>query len=137
MSGLATDTLIKAAKAKTKEKPRKRKTSEMKPLSRRIGYTIMTVLSFMPGMSWIPSYSVLTKQVDSSYAQTLLTRKLFEMFGESAPQFILQVAIEIHNHTLTSKGLNNIEMSNFLSSIHYAATIGFASQYQVQNKWSL
>merc|ERR1712001_506105 len=28
-----------------------------------------------------------------SYAQTLLKRKMFELFGENAPQFILQLAI--------------------------------------------
>jgi hypothetical protein len=57
--------------------------------------TIWTFLTFLPGLSWIPSPVALFMEEDASYRQSLLTRKKFELFGENAPQFILQLAIEI------------------------------------------
>ena len=68
---------------------------EVLPWWARIILTIWTFLTFLPGLSWIPSPVALFMEEDASYRQSLLTRKKFELFGENAPQFILQLAIEI------------------------------------------
>ena len=58
--------------------------------------TIWTFLTFLPGLSWIPSPVALYMEEDASYTQSLLSRKMYELFGENALQFILQLAIEIN-----------------------------------------
>ena len=65
---------------------------------------IWTFLTFLPGLSWIPSPVTLFMEEDTSYTQSLLSRKMYELFGENALQFILQLAIEMNkpNTDITS-----------------------------------
>ena len=66
-------------------------------LIKRIWNTLQTFITFVPGLSWIPIPKEVAHAIgDDSYSQTLLRRKLYELFGENAPQFILQLSIELH-----------------------------------------
>ena len=73
----------------------KEKVDDVTPgIGKRILFVIQTFTSFLPGLSWIP----LPKEVADAgdgYNQTLLKRKMFELFGENTCQFILQLAIEL------------------------------------------
>ena len=62
----------------------------------KIIITIWTFLTFLPGLSWIPSPVPLFIEENTSYRQSLLSRKMYELFGENALQFILQLAIEMN-----------------------------------------
>ena len=64
-------------------------------LGRRVLFVVHTFITFLPGLSWIPLPKEVADASDDSYRQTLLRRKMFELFGENAPQFILQLAIEL------------------------------------------
>jgi hypothetical protein len=70
----------------------------------RIFNFLQTFLSLLPGLSWIPLPEDLTDTTGESYNQTIQKRKLFELFGENAPQFILQLAIKLSktNSNITS-----------------------------------
>ena len=63
----------------------------------RMIYVTQTFITFLPGLSWIPLPNKVAMSRES-YAQTLLKRKMFELFGENAPQFILQLAIVLKDH---------------------------------------
>ena len=68
----------------------------LKPsVKKRIFYFLQTFLSLLPGLSWIPLPKKVAETKGESYNQTLQRRKLFELFGENAPQFILQLAIKL------------------------------------------
>jgi hypothetical protein len=73
-------------------------------IKKRILYFLQTFLSLLPGLSWIPLPEDLTDTTGESYNQTIQKRKLFELFGENAPQFILQLAIKLSktNTNITS-----------------------------------
>ena len=64
-------------------------------VKKRIFYFLQTFLSLLPGLSWIPLPKDLAETKGESNNQTLQRRKLFELFGENAPQFILQLAIKL------------------------------------------
>ena len=86
------------------------------PWFAKIIVTIWTFLTFLPGLSWIPSPVALYMEEDASYTQSLLSRKMYELFGENALQFILQLAIEINkpDTDITSAyGLIRTIFSNF------------------------
>ena len=70
----------------------------------RIMLTIWTFLTFLPGLSWIPLPVALLMKEDTFHTQPLQTRKMYELFGENAPQFVLQLAIEMNkpNTDITS-----------------------------------
>ena len=52
-------------------------------------------LGFVPGLSWIPLPKKVAESNGKSHEQTLLARKMFEFLGQDAPQFILQVKLNI------------------------------------------
>ena len=60
-------------------------------ICKRFAIFTQTFLGFVPGLSWIPLHKKVAESNDNSHRQTLLARKMFELFGEDAPQFILQV----------------------------------------------
>ena len=73
-------------------------------VKKRIFFFLQTFLSLLPGLSWIPLPEDLVYTKGESYNQTIQRRKLFELFGENAPQFILQLAIKLSkaNTNITS-----------------------------------
>ena len=75
---------------------RKNKNSSNLPWWAKTILIIWTFLTFLPGLSWIPSPVALFMEEDTSYSQSLLSRKMYELFGENALQFILQLAIEMN-----------------------------------------
>ena len=62
---------------------------------KRIFYVIQTFASLLPGLSWIPLPKNVAMAGSDSYKQTLLRRKMYELFGENATQFILQLSIKL------------------------------------------
>jgi hypothetical protein len=61
----------------------------------RIFHFLQTFLSLLPGLSWIRLPKKVLETKGESNNQTLQRRKLFELFVENAPQFILQLAIKL------------------------------------------
>jgi len=62
----------------------------------------MTILSFCPGFTWLPPATLPLWRyknafrfgtLDKLYGQNVHSNKMFEMYGENGPQFMLQVAI--------------------------------------------
>ena len=78
-------------------------------LGKRVLFVIQTFISFLPGLSWIPLPKEVSESGDESYDQTLLRRKLFELFGENAPQFILQLAIKLSKSDSENSEIVSIE----------------------------
>ena len=58
----------------------------------RIKILIQTVLGFVPGLSWVPLPDEVSESNDDSYDQMLLAHKMYDFFGEDAPQFLLQAS---------------------------------------------
>ena len=73
-------------------------------VKKRIFYILQTFLSLLPGLSWIPLPEDLADTKGESYNQTIQRRKFFELIGENAPQFIVQLAIKLSktNTNITS-----------------------------------
>ena len=46
--------------------------------------------------------------MDEEFNQTLLRRKMYELFGENIPQFILQLSIKLENPNITLKMMFDI-----------------------------
>ena len=69
---------------------------EKPSVGKRVLNTIQTFLTYIPGLSWIPLPKEVTYAIDEDYNQTLLKRKMCELFGENGPQFILQFSIELN-----------------------------------------
>ena len=64
----------------------------------------LTILSFCPGFTWLPpatepleDYKNFFKwgALEELYGQNVHSNKMFEMYGENAPQFVLQAKLYI------------------------------------------
>ena len=64
----------------------------------------LTILSFCPGFTWLPpateplakyKYFFKVGQLDQLYGQNVHSNKMFEMYGENGPQFMLQAKLYI------------------------------------------
>ena len=64
----------------------------------------LTILSFCPGFTWLPpatepllnyKYFFQTGRLDELYGQNVHSNKMFEMYGENGPQFMLQAKLYI------------------------------------------
>ena len=62
----------------------------------------LTLISFFPGFTWVPPATWPLRHyinffkggaLDQLYGQSVHSDKMFEMYGENAPQFLLQLAI--------------------------------------------
>ena len=64
----------------------------------------LTILSFCPGFTWLPPATLPLEDytdafeagwLDNLYGQNVHSNKMFEMYGENAPQFVLQAKLYI------------------------------------------
>lgn len=72
---------------------------------------ILTLLSFTPGFSWLPpatrpfeTYKLYFKlgRMSELFGQNVHVNKMYEMYGENAPQFILQLSIILKQNPVYS-----------------------------------